>query len=228
LYRHDAIKRLADAQIKNGLDLSNEKYVKRGPLWKAMAKIKPASPPPVLLIDEIDKADADVPNALLDVLGNRSFQVAPLNNRVIRAVDGTLPLVIITTNEERELPAAFVRRCIVLNLNPPTDDLPFLNWLDQRGRVHAHLRVADAVRETAAKQVLSDRKKAYDAGYPKVGLAEYIDLLSALHELTADAPALEYPEQQSDWLARLSCYALVKNADQSQRRAPVDRQISDD
>jgi MoxR-like ATPase len=220
LYRLDAVERLADAQVQQ-LDTSNVKYVKKGRLWEAIERMREGQTTPVLLIDEIDKADADVPNALLDVLGNRSFAVPPLENKTVRAEGGRLPLIIITTNEERELPAAFVRRCVVLNLNPPTQDAAFIDWLIERGCVHRHLDIAEDARELAAQQVLEDRKAATDAGYPKVGLAEYIDLLTALHELTQGRPMKQRATEQIEWLTRLSAYALVKNADQPQDRKPV-------
>ena len=100
-----------------------------------------------------------------------------------------MPLIVITTNEERELPAAFVRRCVVLNLNPPEDEAAFIDGLIQRGRAHARLAQVHAeVARQAAAQGWADRQVAAGAGYPKVGLAEFIDLLTALDELTASAP----------------------------------------
>jgi MoxR-like ATPase len=130
-------------------------------------------------------------------------------------------LIIITTNEERELPPAFIRRCAVLNLNPPKDDKPFVEWLVQRGKVHNHLIIEEAARETAAEQVVEDRKAAEHAGYPKVGLAEYIDLLSALHELMQTTSGEAPSKSQIDWLEQISPYALVKHAEQDQARSPV-------
>ncbi|MDD5271507.1 MAG: MoxR family ATPase [Methylovulum sp.] len=222
LYRVDVVERLADAQIQK-LDETNKRYVKRGRIWQALDNMRGDQHHiPVLLIDEIDKADADLPNALLDVLGNRSFDVPPLNNCTICAPDHRWPLIIITTNEERELPPAFIRRCAVLNLNPPKDDKPFIEWLIQRGRVHQHLAIEDSARQAAAEQVLDDRKTAQSAGYPKVGLAEYIDLLAALHELTqAIKDEEERKQSQLGWLQQLSAYALVKHAEQDQARLPV-------
>ena len=220
LYRVDAVERLADAQLQR-LDESNEKYVKHGRLWDAMDQVRKDEPSPVLLIDEIDKADADVPNALLDVLGNRSFSVPALNHRIIRAEGGRMPLMIITTNEERELPSAFVRRCVVLNVNPPTEDAAFIAWLVDRSRVHRQLDITAAARLLAAQQVLADRNVAIAHGYPKVGLAEYIDLLTALHELTQGIAAKMRAAEQIKKIQQLSAYALVKNADQLQRRPPV-------
>lgn len=222
LYRVDVVERLADAQIKK-LDKSNQKYVKHGRLWQALELMQNCQNSiPVLLIDEIDKADADLPNALLDVLGNRSFDVPPLDNCTIHAPDQRWPLIIITTNEERELPPAFIRRCAVLNLKPPKDDKPFVDWLIQRGRVHQHLTIDDTARRTAADQVLEDRKASQREGYPTVGLAEYIDLLTALHDLTQTITNEEdHRQSQLGWLKQLSAYALVKHAEQDQARPSV-------
>jgi MoxR-like ATPase len=223
LYRFDAIARLADAQLKDQrgrarLDATNRRYVQRGMLWQAFERAA-TGVTPVLLIDEIDKADADLPNALLDVLGNRSFNVPHLNHLRVQAPLGRMPLIVITTNEERELPAAFVRRCVVLNLAPPEDDAAFVAWLQERAGVHTALAGLDAeVLAEAARQVLADRRAAAEAGFPKVGLAEYLDLLNALAELTQTEPAEQRAAKQKDWLQRLSAYALIKNAGQSQRR----------
>lgn len=226
LYRVDVVERLADAQT-NRLDRSNHKYVKPGCLWQALHRTNEPDTIPVLLIDEIDKADADLPNALLDVLGNRSFDVPPLGNLTVSARARHWPLIIITTNEERELPPAFIRRCAVLNLNPPKEDVDFKQWLIERGSVHKQLKITPAARETAAEQVLDDRKASEREGYPKVGLAEYIDLLTALHELTQAISDKETRRNsQLDWLKQLSAYALVKHAEQDQGRPPVQSSTS--
>ena len=121
LYRFDAVKRLADAQAREP-NLREENYWEPGPLWKAYdwplacrygscrpkaeseAETKPKGH--VVLLDEIDKADSDLPNSLLDVLGQRAFEIPALNLQ-FGAPQQQLPLIIITTNEERELPAAF-------------------------------------------------------------------------------------------------------------------------
>ena len=224
LYRFDVVRRLADAQAQR-LKKNNTPYVEPGCLWQAFKRMQPEQPLPVLLIDEIDKADADVPNALLDVLGNRAFNVAPLNNRCVRAPEGRLPLIIITTNEERELPAAFVRRCVVLNLNPPSDEgggEEFMSWLETRGRAHRHLQIAEPLYRLAARQVLADRRETRRLGYPPVGLAEYIDLLSALHDLSASLSGDERSAHQQALLSRLSRYVLVKNAQQDQSRPALE------
>lgn len=215
LYRFDAVRRLADAQAQTIKEDSH--YLKKGALWQALQASQPGRPRPVLLIDEIDKADADVPNSLLDVLGNRSFRVA-LTGEVIHAASGEMPLIVITTNEERELPPAFVRRCLVLNLNPPAGESEFIDWLLVRGRVHKRLQVDDKVCVEAARQVLRDRLDAVAASHPKVGLAEYIDLLTALHELTSGLSKARRAAKQRYWLERLAAYFLVKGADATQGR----------
>lgn len=217
LYRFDAVRRLADAQV-NGIR-NDGAYLQQGALWRALAACQPGQSRPVLLIDEVDKADADLPNSLLDVLGNRSFHV-PLTGEVVCPPSGEMPLILITTNEERELPPAFVRRCLVLNLNPPADDTAFLSWLVARGKVHRYLRIADPVRDAAAQQVLKDRKAAIHAGQPKVGLAEYIDLLTALDELTGSLEPEPRAVAQNAWLKRLSDYFLIKGADAPQGQRP--------
>ena len=221
LYQVDVVARLSDAQIPDRLDPTNARYVKRGKLWEAIDRLNEDDVTPVLLIDEIDKADADVPNALLDVLGNRSFSVPPLDNRTVSAQDKRLPLVIVTTNEERELPAAFVRRCMVLNLNPPDERSRFIDWLMERGRVHRHLAIAEDARAAAAEQVYQDRQVAVAASYAPVGLAEYIDLLTVLQDLTRHEPEAKRVARQVEWLQRLGAYALVKHAGQSQARVPL-------
>lgn len=222
LYRYDTIRRLADANA--GMLESAEKYVDHGVLWKAWESA--SNGPNVVLLDEIDKGDADVPNSLLEILGQRSFRVAEVPEmKTPELPEGAMPLVIITTNEERELPAAFVRRCIVLNLNPRKDELPV--WLKARVLAHAHVAkmISGPAIELALQQVLLDRQAAERDGFPTVGLAEALDLLNALIVLTRDEPDALREEKQIDWLTRLSAFALVKHAgnDPGQHRTPVKR-----
>src|SRR5208337_5088308 len=88
----------------------------------------------VVLIDEIDKADTDVPKGLLEALGSGEF--TPLGSSKPIKVAGEPPLVIITTNEERVLPNAFLRRCLVLELKLPGDDSRLIAHLIKRAGVH--------------------------------------------------------------------------------------------
>ena len=106
-------------------------------------------------------------------------------------------------------------------MNPPEGEARFVDWLIARGRVHRHLDIMETARRHAADQVFADRKAAIAAGYPPVGLAEYIDLLTAVDELTRAVPKAKRSAEQLQWMQRLSAYALVKNADQRQDRAPM-------
>jgi len=104
LYEYDAVSRLRDSQLgdKKIEDISN--YIKKGKIWNAF-ETKERS---VLLIDEIDKADIEFPNDLLQELDKMEFYVYE-TNQVIKAIKR--PIVIITSNNEKELPEAFLRRC---------------------------------------------------------------------------------------------------------------------
>ena len=104
LYEYDAVSRLRDSQLGDPRvhDIAN--YIKKGPLWEAFT----ADGPNVVLIDEIDKADIEFPNDLLRELDRMEFYVYELQ-QLIQAK--TRPTIIITSNNEKELPDAFLRRC---------------------------------------------------------------------------------------------------------------------
>lgn len=104
LYEYDAVARLRDGQLgeERVHDISN--YIKRGKLWEAFT----APELPVLLIDEIDKADIEFPNDLLQELDRMEFHVYE-TKETVKAKER--PIVVITSNNEKELPDAFLRRC---------------------------------------------------------------------------------------------------------------------
>ena len=104
LYEYDAVTRLRDSQLgdERVKDVSN--YIKKGKLWEAFE----APVRPVLLIDEIDKADIEFPNDLLQELDRNEFYVYETNQTIAAKVR---PIIIITSNNEKELPDAFLRRC---------------------------------------------------------------------------------------------------------------------
>lgn len=142
----------------------------------------------VVLIDEIDKADSDLPNGLLESLSNTGFQL-PQGGVGVALPKGHLPpLIVITTNEERELPAAFLRRCVILNLSFPEKRPEQEDFLVQRGRAHFQADISTEVLEAAARQILGDREEV-PIGQPRPGAAEYLDLLRALKELASEIPA---------------------------------------
>ena len=104
LYEYDAITRLRDSQLGDEKVKAIKNYIKRGKLWESFE----SDERPILLIDEIDKADIEFPNDLLQELDRMEFFVYE-TNETIKAVKR--PVVIITSNNEKELPDAFLRRC---------------------------------------------------------------------------------------------------------------------
>ena len=104
LYEYDAVARLRDGQLGDARVSDIANYIRRGKLWEAFT----APVLPVLLIDEIDKADIEFPNDLLQELDRMSFDVYETGEKVVAR---ERPIVIITSNNEKELPDAFLRRC---------------------------------------------------------------------------------------------------------------------
>src|ERR1700737_3685593 len=104
LYEYDAVSRLRDSQLGDARVSDIKNYIKRGKLWEAFT----AEQRPVLLIDEIDKADIEFPNDLLLELDRMEFFVYE-TGETVKARRG--PIVVITSNNEKELPDAFLRRC---------------------------------------------------------------------------------------------------------------------
>ena len=104
LYEYDAITRLRDSQLGDEKVKDIKNYIKQGKLWESFE----SDESPILLIDEIDKADIEFPNDLLQELDRMEFFVYE-TNETIKAVKR--PVVIITSNNEKELPDAFLRRC---------------------------------------------------------------------------------------------------------------------
>ena len=115
LYEYDAVARLRDSQLGDARvhDIAN--YIVRGKLWEAFA----SQTQPVLLIDEIDKADIEFPNDLLLELDRMEFFVYETKETVHAR---TRPIVIITSNNEKELPDAFLRRCFFHYIRFPDAD----------------------------------------------------------------------------------------------------------
>lgn len=221
-WRYDAIGRLSDAHASGSAAKDAAHYVSPGPLWWAFEwkeaneqwerrkqGDRPQSPHDwkpehgtVLLIDEIDKADPDLPNAFLEVLGNQGFSVPFLGQSVVRGA--TPPLVIITTNEERELPDAFLRRCFVHILKPPAD-------LVAMGRRHLARRRLEGrcftkVLERAAELIAKDQVRARELKTYAPGLAEYLDLVIAL------AAQCGSEQEQLDLLEQTARFVLDKAA----------------
>ena len=115
LYEYDAVTRLRDSQLGDERVKDVRNYIKKGKLWEAFEH----QGRPVLLIDEIDKADIEFPNDLLQELDRMEFYVYETNETIKAEIR---PIVIITSNNEKELPDAFLRRCFFHYIRFPDAD----------------------------------------------------------------------------------------------------------
>ena len=115
LYEYDAVSRLRDSQLGDSRVSDIRNYIKRGKLWDAFTHAER----PVLLIDEIDKADIEFPNDLLLELDRMEFHVYETGETIKAA---KRPIVMITSNNEKELPDAFLRRCFFHYIKFPDQD----------------------------------------------------------------------------------------------------------
>jgi MoxR-like ATPase len=115
LYEYDAVSRLRDSQLGDERVKDIRNYIKKGKLWEAFIMDRR----PILLIDEIDKADIEFPNDLLQELDRMEFFVYETGETIKAA---QRPIVIITSNNEKELPDAFLRRCFFHFIKFPDPD----------------------------------------------------------------------------------------------------------
>jgi MoxR-like ATPase len=136
LYVYDTVQRLYEARFGEGDVKDIRRYIKLGPLGRAFA----SSQRQVLLIDEVDKADLEFPNDLLHELDRMRFVIPETGDEVVAT---QRPVVIITSNNEKELPDAFLRRCVFHFIDFPDQEL-----MKRIVRVH-HPRVDDAIVDQA-------------------------------------------------------------------------------
>jgi len=115
LYEYDAVARLRDSQLGDDKVHDIKNYIKRGKLWEAFTHKKR----PVLLIDEIDKADIEFPNDLLQELDRMEFNVYETGETITAKAR---PVIIITSNNEKDLPDAFLRRCFFHYIQFPDEE----------------------------------------------------------------------------------------------------------
>jgi MoxR-like ATPase len=203
----DHLRRLNDANDKNTKALKPDSaYRNPGIFWWAFApesarvrgsanvsralpypgteRGTPGDPPhTVLLIDEIDKAEPDVPNDLLEPLDRRSFSLP--NGATVSAPTGQKLLTIITTNGERALPPAFLRRCVSLIVEEPTK-------ADLVRIAEVHVPKADPATVTGiADRVLAFRDEAPAKGHRAPGTSEFLDAIRACIELKVSVDGKE-------------------------------------
>lgn len=191
LYKTDFLKRLQDAQTP---DLEKAQYIypyiSLGALGKAIQEHKQY----VVLIDEIDKADIDFPNDLLDVLDTFSFQVEDLPDeevelcikemgfgKLIEASEDTFPIIVITSNREKRLPEPFLRRCIYVRLNFPSTPEELLTIVTKNTRETVE-EMNKELLDVAISTFVQIRTIAVDGNAQKPPTpSELIDWIKILH-----------------------------------------------
>ena len=193
LYEFDAISRLRDSQMKVNID-NIEKYIKKGKIWEAFE----SSEKLVLLIDEIDKADIEFPNDLLQEIDRMEFYVYE-TKETIKAVKR--PLVIITSNNEKELPDAFLRRCFFHYIN-----FPDRGTMEQIVKVHHPKVKKNLVKE--ALEIFFDIRKV-PGMKKKPSTSELIDWLKLL--MADDIPDEIFKNRDPSKAIPPLYGALVKN-----------------
>jgi MoxR-like ATPase len=193
LYEYDAVSRLRDSQLGDARVNDVANYIKQGKLWQAFA----APGRVVLLIDEVDKADIEFPNDLLQELDRMEFHVYE-TGETIKAVHR--PIVIITSNNEKELPDAFLRRCFFHYIR-----FPDIDTLRRIVAVH-HPGIKDALLTTALTQFYEIRDTPGLKKKPST--SEVLDWLKLL--LAEDLTPEDLRRDGADALPRLHG-ALLKN-----------------
>ncbi len=199
LYVYDTVQRLNDARFKDR-DISDiRQYIKLGKLGQAFASDEQV----VLLIDEIDKADIEFPNDLLNELDEMSFYVNELDEEVKTK---QRPIVIITSNSEKELPDAFLRRCTFYYIEFPDEEM-----MESIVKVH-YPDIQDKLMREAIKKFYWIRQ--VDGLRKKPSTSELLDWIKALsmggldlEKMTAEVPflgTLIKTEQDTDRVARLA------------------------
>ena len=193
LYEYDAVSRLRDSQLGDARVHDVANYIKKGKLWQAFA----ADGKVVLLIDEIDKADIEFPNDLLQELDRMEFHVYE-TGETIRAINR--PIVIITSNNEKELPDAFLRRCFFHYIR-----FPDIDTMRKIVEVH-HPGIKEALLTTALTQFYELRETAGLKKKPST--SEVLDWLKLL--LAEDLSAEDLRRDGANALPKLHG-ALLKN-----------------
>ncbi|MEO0327629.1 MAG: MoxR family ATPase [Pseudomonadota bacterium] len=193
LYEYDAVSRLRDSQLGDERVQDVKNYIRKGKLWEAFE----ADEKVVLLIDEIDKADIEFPNDLLQELDRMEFHVYE-TNETVKAVNR--PIVIITSNNEKELPDAFLRRCFFHYIKFPETEV-----LEQIVEVHY-----PGIKKSLLREALSQFYELRDtAGLKKKpSTSEALDWIRLLVADEVDATDLR--GSSTDALPRLHG-ALLKN-----------------
>ena len=193
LYEYDAVSRLRDSQLGDERVHDVRNYIRKGKLWQAFE----AAEKTVLLIDEVDKADIEFPNDLLQELDRMEFHVYETGETVRAA---TRPVVIITSNNEKELPDAFLRRCFFHYIR-----FPDIDTMKQIVAVH-HPGLKDQLLTTALTQFYEIRET--QGLKKKPSTSEVLDWLKLL--LAEDLSPEDLKRDGANALPKLHG-ALLKN-----------------
>ena len=193
LYEYDAVSRLRDSQLGDARVNDVRNYIRKGKLWQAFE----ANSKVVLLIDEIDKADIEFPNDLLQELDRMEFDVYE-TGETVRATHR--PIVIITSNNEKELPDAFLRRCFFHYIRFPDPET-----MKRIVEVH-HPGIKDQLLTAALTQFYEIREQSGLRKKPST--SEVLDWLRLL--LAEDLSAEDLRQDGADALPKLHG-ALLKN-----------------
>ena len=193
LYEYDAVSRLRDSQLGEEKVHDVKNYIRKGKLWQAFEAEKKV----VLLIDEVDKADIEFPNDLLQELDKMEFFVYETGETIVAK---QRPIVIITSNNEKELPDAFLRRCFFHYIRFPDEDT-----LRQIVKVH-HPGIKDALLTTALTQFFELREQPGIKKKPST--SEVLDWLKLL--LAEDLTSEDISREGANALPKLHG-ALLKN-----------------
>ncbi len=210
LYLYDTVQRLNDSRFGDK-DVSDIKhYIKHGKLGQAFSSPEQL----VLLIDEVDKADIEFPNDLLNELDEMSFYI-PETNETVAAIHR--PITVITSNAEKELPDAFLRRCIFHYIEFPSQELmeeiirvhfPDIkdNLLRETMKTFYALREIDELRKKPSTSELIDWIKALLAGgIPLKDISSRVPLVSALLKKETD-----YEVFANNYLSNLGSDYILK------------------
>ena len=193
LYEYDAVSRLRDSQLGDQRVNEISNYIRKGKLWESFESNKKV----VLLIDEIDKADIEFPNDLLQELDKMSFYVYETGETIAAK---HRPVVIITSNNEKELPDAFLRRCFFHYIKFPDQET-----LQKIVKVH-YPKIKDDLLSTALSQFFEIREQTGLKKKPST--SEVLDWLKLL--LSEDLKPEDLRRETSSALPKLHG-ALLKN-----------------
>jgi MoxR-like ATPase len=192
LYEFDLLQRMYDLSAKNE-SVDMDRYIRYGAMAKAFMAKPNGDKPNILLIDEVDKADIDFPNDLLLELDRKMFVIPELEGKEVRAMSGDL-LIFITSNQEKELPPAFLRRCLYCYI-----DFPEKETLEKIASAHClSLEAKDPLFQQALQKFIDLRERVADKKPATSELLDWFNMIQryygAKREELSEAEKLLFDE----------------------------------